>query len=614
MPIRRVACLAFAGLLLLGPVAGLAQTSKESNHSQMLSLAAQMRQLKPQIGSDLAAAASYATAENQYRALSQQMGGDDPGHVLGPSGGAADAPSAPQVAPPAPLNCTAATATFTQSTPTAIPTGPGVVTSTVVVSGVGPFLWDLDLTTNLTHTFAADLDVTLTSPAGTVVTLTTDNGAGNDNVFNGTLWDDDANPGGTVPYVTNNGVATDHGYVNLTTATPLVAEEAMGAFLGENPNGTWTITISDDLAGDGGSLDSWSLAVTALAAAPTLSSATLHNSAGAVAIPTGPAVATSTIVVAGAGTVSDISVTTNITHTFAADLDITLTSPAGTVVTLTTDNGAGNDNVFNGTVWRDDANPAGTLPYTTNNGLATDHAYVNLTLASPLVPEESLSAFLGENPNGTWTLTVSDDLAGDGGSIASWSISVVNQSCGCSLTCPANITVGNDPAQCGAVVNYPAPTTSGSCGTVTCAPLSGSFYPVGATPITCTATGAQCSFSVTVNDVEAPVLTCPADIFLDLPPGGLSTTVDFPPPAPSDNCPGVSPATCDPASGDPFLPGATVVACTATDAAGNGGNCAFDVTIGSQTLQEIPTASALGLAALALLLAGAAFVALRRGA
>jgi len=65
-----------------------------------------------------------------------------------------------------------------------------------------------------------------------------------------------------VPYVTNNGLVTDHLYANLTTATPLVPEEAMGAFIGENPNGTWTITISDDLAGDGGSLDSWSLNIT----------------------------------------------------------------------------------------------------------------------------------------------------------------------------------------------------------------------------------------------------------------------------------------------------------------------------------------------------------------
>ena len=78
--------------------------------------------------------------------------------------------------------------------------------------------------------------------------------------------------------------------------------------------------------------------------------------------------------------------TTNITHTFAADLDITLTSPAGTVVTLTTDNGAGNDNVFNGTMWYDKANPGGQVPYTTNDGLVSDTAYVNLTRSRPSCP------------------------------------------------------------------------------------------------------------------------------------------------------------------------------------------------------------------------------------
>jgi uncharacterized repeat protein (TIGR01451 family) len=134
-----------------------------------------------------------------------------------------------------------------------------VVSSTLEVTGAGISILDVDLTTVLTHTFAADLDITLASPAGTVVTLTTDNGAGNDNVFNGTLWDDDANPGGQLPYVTNNGLASDHAYVNLTLASPLVPEEALAAFIGEDPNGTWTITISDDLAGDGGSLESWSL-------------------------------------------------------------------------------------------------------------------------------------------------------------------------------------------------------------------------------------------------------------------------------------------------------------------------------------------------------------------
>ena len=67
-----------------------------------------------------------------------------------------------------------------------------------------------------------------------------------------------------------------------------------------------------------------------------------------------------------------------------------------------------------------------------------------------------------------------------------------------------------------------------------------------------------------------------------------------------------------PASGDFFPVGTTTVACTATATGGTPANCGFDVTVGNATVQEIPTASVWGLGALALLLAGAAFVALRR--
>jgi subtilisin-like proprotein convertase family protein len=341
-------------------------------------------------------------------------------------------------APTPPPGCATTTTTFTQSTPVAIPTGPAAITSTLVISNTGAYLDDLDVQTFLTHTFAADLDITIASPAGTIVTLTTDSGAGNDNTFNGTVWDDDANPAGQVPYVTNNGVVGDHAYVNLTLASPLVPEEALGAFIGEDPNGTWTITISDDAAGEGGSLDSWSLIVTSAAAAPTVVTTTTTQSTP-TAIPTGPAVVTSSLVVSGSGTyLSDLNLETFLTHTFGADLDITIASPSGTVVTLTTDNGAGNDNTFNGTIWDDDANPAGQVPYTTNNGLATDHAYVNLTAASPLVPEEAMAAFIGEDPNGTWTITISDDLAGDGGSLDNWSLIIST-----ATACPAMTVLGN---------------------------------------------------------------------------------------------------------------------------------------------------------------------------
>ncbi len=398
-------------------------------YEEMRALAQQMRALKPSLDTNLDSRVLYATAEARYRELSDALGGDDPGQVRN----GATAASLPQVhseaVPASPAGCAPATSTFTQSTPLAIPTGPAVVTSTVVVSGVGPYLFDLDLTTAITHTFPGDLDITLMSPAGTVVTLTTDNAGTNDNVFNGTLWDDDANPAGQVPYTSNNGVTTDHAYVISTLASPLVPEEAMGAFVGEDPNGTWTITISDDAADDGGSLDSWSLAVTTFPSAPTTATTTATQSTP-TAIPTGPAVVTSTLVVAGAGTsILDVDLTTAITHTFPGDLDMTLMSPAGTVVTLTTDNAGTNDDVFNGTIWEDDANPAGQVPYTTNNGLVTDHAYVLSTLASPLVPEEAMGAFIGEDPNGTWTLTISDDAADDGGNLASWSLDIDTFTC-----------------------------------------------------------------------------------------------------------------------------------------------------------------------------------------
>lgn len=49
------------------------------------------------------------------------------------------------------------------------------------VSGAGTYLWDVNLSTFITHTASNDLDITLTSPAGTVVTITTDNGGTNDN-------------------------------------------------------------------------------------------------------------------------------------------------------------------------------------------------------------------------------------------------------------------------------------------------------------------------------------------------------------------------------------------------------------------------------------------------
>lgn len=148
----------------------------------------------------------------------------------------------------------------------------------------------------------------------------------------------------------------------------------------------------------------------------------------------------------------------------------------------------------------------------------------------------------------------------------------------CTITCPANVVVSNDPNQCGAVVNYPAPTTTGSCGTVTCSPASGSFFPVGTTAVTCTpTTGASCMFNVTVNDTQPPAITCPADITQGNDANQCGAVVSYTTTA-SDNCPGVT-LVCTPASGTFFAVGTTPVSCTATDATGNTATCGFNVTV-----------------------------------
>jgi HYR domain/Ig-like domain CHU_C associated/Secretion system C-terminal sorting domain/PKD-like domain len=112
------------------------------------------------------------------------------------------------------------------------------------------------------------------------------------------------------------------------------------------------------------------------------------------------------------------------------------------------------------------------------------------------------------------------------------------------ITCPANITVNNTPNQCGAIVNFTVTATDNCAGTVTITsvPASGSFFPVGTTTVTSTAVDAcgntsTCTFTVTVLDVQPPVITCPANITTGNNPGICGAVVNFPLPTVSDNCP-----------------------------------------------------------------------------
>ncbi|MGB7924334.1 MAG: HYR domain-containing protein [Pyrinomonadaceae bacterium] len=151
----------------------------------------------------------------------------------------------------------------------------------------------------------------------------------------------------------------------------------------------------------------------------------------------------------------------------------------------------------------------------------------------------------------------------------------------CVLNCPDNVTMGNDQDAFGAVVTFSDPTSTGSCDSVESAPASGSFFPVGTTTVTGSASnGNPCSFTVTINDTQAPVISCPDDISaFESTPGSGSAVVNYAPPSVTENDPAGAPVTCDHPSGSSFPVGTTLVTCTATDAATNSASCSFNVTV-----------------------------------
>ena len=161
------------------------------------------------------------------------------------------------------------------------------------------------------------------------------------------------------------------------------------------------------------------------------------------------------------------------------------------------------------------------------------------------------------------------------------------------ITCPADITVSADPGSCNASVTIAIPTATDNCGTPTLtnnisgtADASG-VYSIGTTTVTYTATdnagnSSTCSFTITVNDTEVPVISCPADITVSMDPGSCSANLNIPNPSSSDNC-GVASVvnsfngTSD-ASGI-YSAGTTTVVFTVTDNSGNTATCSFTVTV-----------------------------------
>ncbi len=110
--------------------------------------------------------------------------------------------------------------------------------------------------------------------------------------------------------------------------------------------------------------------------------------------------------------------TVGVDHTYAADIDLELRSPAGTTVRLLS--GAGGDGNNFCQVVLDDASAGASIQTAINS---------QAPFTGSWKPQGLLATLGGENPNGIWELIAHDPFAGDSGSIRAFSLHLAGAQC-----------------------------------------------------------------------------------------------------------------------------------------------------------------------------------------
>ncbi len=378
-------------------------------------------------------------------------------------------------------------------TPINIPDNNPVGATSIINVPTTSLITDLIVTIDVTHTFDADLIITLIAPDGTEVILSNRNGGSGDN-FIGTIFNTTA----TTPIADGSAPFTGE----------FLPDEDLGILIGGFSGGDWGLKITDNAGIDTGSIDSWSLEICGspqedidndgipndddnCPATANIDQSDIDNDGigdvcdddidgdgilnGDDNCPETPNpdqsdfnnngigdvcdiecdLQTSTdtpVAIADSGDdatytvtaeivevliISDVNVTINIPHTWVNDLDIFLTSPTGVEVELSTGNGAAFAQDYIDTTFDMDA----TIPIT---GAAAP-------FTGTFLPEGDLNDFNGDFSVGTWTLTVTDTFGAlDGGTIEEFTIEV------CGTRDPNDIdgdTILNDDDNCPETAN-----------------------------------------------------------------------------------------------------------------------------------------------------------------
>jgi subtilisin-like proprotein convertase family protein len=292
------------------------------------------------------------------------------------------------------------TISFNPTTATA--DGTAVVATVSNTSSLAPGTYTFDLV-GTSGTIVKTATVTLivfSSTLNAAVLATPANGATNVTANITLNWNSNVN---AQNYLVE--IATDAAFTTITN-TANVATNSLTVSLNANTQYYWRVTASN-LCTTATTSDVYSFTT------ENVTCGTFNATGLPIAISaTGVNTYTSTINVPANLTITDVNVTIDITHAWNADLDITLTSPAGTVIELSTDNGGNGDNYTN-TIFNQQATTiitAGTSPFT-----------------GSFIPEGNLNNLNGQLSGGNWILSVTDDADQDGGSLNAFSLNICVQ-------------------------------------------------------------------------------------------------------------------------------------------------------------------------------------------
>lgn len=206
------------------------------------------------------------------------------------------------------------------------------------------------------------------------------------------------------------------------------------------------------------------------------------------------------------------------------------------------------------------------------------------------------------NQDGTLTYTNTAPLGCDMDSLA-YEFCLISDPTTCSMAwvyihpditpptfdnCPSDIVIDADTGMCNALVNWTPITASSACSVfVTSSNSPNTIFPAGSTSVVYTAVDNfgntnTCTFTVTVNEFDAPMILCPADTTL-YSLDGSPIYFECPAPIATDNC-GIATTSFNTSptgfnNNDFFPVGTTTVTYETFDFSGNSATCSFDINV-----------------------------------